>query len=98
MRMKTWSPLTPKELFRLVASKRRVLVQSADDLCEVLIETLRKYEEVLHGEQNPVRALWDRQGSGRTFRPVEEDTLSDSVSMFLRRELVEKWDRCESGS
>jgi hypothetical protein len=33
MRMKTWSPLTPRELFRLVASKSRVLVQTADDLC-----------------------------------------------------------------
>lgn len=89
MRMKTWSPLTPGELFRLVASKNRLLVQSADDLCELLTDTLRKYEEELHGEQNPIRGLWDRQRSGPTFRPVEEDGLSDSVIMFLRRELVE---------
>lgn len=89
MRMKTWALLTPKELFRLVASKRRLLVQSGDDLCELLTEALRKYECELHGEQNPVRALWDRQESGATFRPVEEDSLSDNVSLFLRRELVE---------
>jgi len=89
MRMKTWSPLTPKELFRLVASKNRLLVQSADDLSALLTESLRKYEKELHGEQNPVRGLWDRQESGPTFRPVEEDSLSDNVSLFLRRELVE---------
>jgi hypothetical protein len=89
MRMKTWLPLKPKELFCLVASKSRLLVQSADDLCELLIESLRKYEEELHGEQNPVRGLWDRQGSGPTFRPVEEDSLSDNVRLFLQRELVE---------
>jgi hypothetical protein len=89
MRMKTWSPLTPKELFCLVASKSRRLVQSADDLCEFLTESLRKYEEELHGEQNPVRSLWDRQESGPTFRPVEEDSLSDNIRLFLRRELVE---------
>jgi hypothetical protein len=89
MRLKTWSPLAPKELLRLVASNSRVLVQSADDLCELLTESLRKYEKELHGEQNPVRGLWDRQGSGPTFRPVEEDSLSDSVRLFLQRELVE---------
>jgi hypothetical protein len=89
MRMRTWSPLTPKELFRLIASKDRRLVQSADDLCELLTDSLRKYEQQLHGEQNPIRALWDRQGSGPTFRPVEEDSLSDNVGLFLRRDLVE---------
>jgi hypothetical protein len=89
MRTRTWSPLTPKELFRLVASKNRRLVQSADDLCELLTESLRKYERRLHGEQNPVRGLWDRQGSGPTFRPVEEDGLSDGVRLFLSQQLVE---------
>jgi hypothetical protein len=89
MRIKTWAPLTPKELFRVVASKNRVLIQSADDLCEVLVESLLRYEDELHGEQAPIRALWDRQAGGRLFRPVEEDSLSDSVTLFLRRELVE---------
>ena len=41
-------------------------------------------------EQGPVRSLWDRQGSGKTFRPVEEDSLSDDVNLFLRRELISK--------
>jgi hypothetical protein len=89
MRIRTWAPLAPKELARLLASKKRLLVQSASDLCELLVESLRRYEEELHGAQNPVRSLWDRQGSGSTFRPVEEDSLSDHVGVFLRRELVE---------
>jgi hypothetical protein len=54
----------------------------------VLVDALRKYEQVLHGERTPVRALWDRQGDG-TFRPVDENALSDHVRLFLRRELVE---------
>lgn len=90
MRLKTWSPLTPKELFGLIASKDRVLVRSADDLCELLVETLRNFERELHSEQNPVRSLWDRQAGGATFRPIEEDGFSDAVRLFLRRELVEK--------
>ncbi len=89
MRMKTWSPLSSKELFKLLASRDRFLVQSPEDLCEVLVDALRKFEKDLHSEQNPVRALWDRQASGSAFRPIEEDSLSDNVRLFLRRELVE---------
>jgi hypothetical protein len=89
MRMKTWSPLSPKELFALLSSNSRVLVQSARDLCELLVSALREFEQVLHGEQNPVRALWDRQAGGATYRPIEEDGFSDNVRLFLRRELVE---------
>jgi hypothetical protein len=90
MRAKTWSPLGPKEVFRLMDYPKCLLVQSANDLCELLTESLRNYEAELHGEQNPVRSLWDRQGSGKTFRPVEEDSLSDHVNLFLKRELVDR--------
>lgn len=89
MRMKTWTPVSTQGLLRLLASRERVLVQSADDLCDLLVELLRRYERELHGEQNPIRALWDRQGIGATFQPVEEDALSDSVRLFLKRELAE---------
>lgn len=89
MRIKTWAPLGPREVFRLTDSGDRQLVQSAADLCDLLTTALRKYEAQLHGEQSPVRSLWDRQGGGKTFRPVEEDSLSDHVSLFLRRELVD---------
>src|SRR5262249_392738 len=53
MRMKTWSPLSTQELFRLLASRDRILVQTADDLCDLLVDALRRYERGLHGEQNP---------------------------------------------
>jgi hypothetical protein len=87
--MLTWSPLSLKELFGLLASKNRVLIQTAENLCDLLVDTLRKFEKDLHGEQNPVRGLWDRQAGGSTFRPVEEDAFSDNVRLFLRRELAE---------
>jgi len=90
MRIGTWSPLTPAEIFRLTDDRKTLLVQSAEDLCGLLTEALRKYESWLHGEQTPVRGLWDRQKSSAVFRPVEEDALSDDVVLFLRQELVEK--------
>jgi hypothetical protein len=42
----------------------------------------------LHGEQTPIRDLWDRQAN-HTFRPVDENALSDHVQRFLKRDLVE---------
>ena len=55
----------------------------------MLIEALWKYERELHGEQTPVRGLWDLQADGM-LRPVEEDAISDYVRLFLKRELANR--------
>jgi hypothetical protein len=86
MRMKTWMPVTLAEFFAVIRRTKSRLVQSAEDLCEVLLEALAVYQGELHGEQNPIRDLWDRQPDG-SLRPVEEDALSDHVTRFLKREL-----------
>jgi hypothetical protein len=44
MRTKTWVPLTPKEIVEVASSQRGRLVQSPEDLCEMLMESLQKYE------------------------------------------------------
>jgi hypothetical protein len=69
MRATAWAPLTPAEIFRLTESRDRLLVQSPQHLSDLLVETLRKYESQLHGEQTPIWDLWDRQSDG-TFRPT----------------------------
>ena len=88
VRARTWTPLKPTEIVKVASSKRGRLVRSADDMCEILLESLRKYEAELHGEQTPVRSLWDRQAD-KSMRPVEEDALSDHVKQFLKRELAD---------
>jgi hypothetical protein len=72
----------------VASSQRGRLVQSPEDLCEMLMESLQKYEAELHGEQTPVRFLWDRQAD-KSMRPVDENTLSDHVKQFLKRELAD---------
>lgn len=86
MRMKTWMPLTLAEFFAVIRRTKSRLVQSAGDLCETLLEALAAYQSELHGEQNPIRDLWDKQANG-SLRPVEEDALSDNVTRFLKRQL-----------
>jgi hypothetical protein len=89
MRRKTWSPLSPGEIIRVTETNRGVLIQSAEQLADILVEALRRYEREAHGEQTPVRALWDYQADNKTFRPVDENALSDHVRLFLKRELQE---------
>lgn len=88
MRRKTWSPLSPSEIIRVTETIRGLLVQSASQLADALLQALRRYERELHGEQTPVRDLWDRQAN-HTLRPVDENTLSDHVQRFLKRDLVD---------
>lgn len=90
MRQRTWLPLTPNEVLSLIECPEGRLVQSASQLADILVEVLRRYEQELHGEQSPIRSLWDRQSSGSLLRPVEEDAISDHVKLFLQRELVER--------
>jgi hypothetical protein len=88
MRRKTWSPLSPSEIIRVTETTRGILVQSAGQLADALLQALRRYERELHGEQTPIRDLWDRQAN-RTLRPVDENALSDHVQRFLKRDLVD---------
>lgn len=87
MRIKTWSPLSLKEVFATTDKRNAGLVTSTDDLCGALVGLLAQWQAELHGAQNPVRALWDRQADG-TFRPIDEDGLSDQIRLYLQRELV----------
>jgi hypothetical protein len=82
MRRNTWSPLSPGDIIRVTETTRGVLIQSAQQLADILVETLRRYERELHGEQTPVRALWDYQADNKTFRPVDE-TLCRTTSVYF---------------
>ncbi|MHB1658344.1 MAG: NACHT domain-containing protein [Acidithiobacillus sp.] len=89
-RMKTWSPLTPKEIFALTDQPNSRLITSAGDLLHILEDTLAKFATELHGAQTPVRDLWDRQSGGDIYRPIDENGLSDVIVRYLRRELEGK--------
>ena len=87
MRLRTWSPLTTKEVFAVTDRPSARLVTSAADLLDILSESLEKFALEIHGAQTPVRGLWDRQGTAKVFRPIDENGLSDAITTFLRREL-----------
>jgi hypothetical protein len=87
MRLKTWSPLSVREVFALTDRPGARLVTSAPDLLEILIEVLEKFASELSGAQTPVRGLWDRQGVTQHYQPIDENGFSDAVTLYLRQHL-----------
>jgi hypothetical protein len=88
MRLKTWSPLSMREVFALTDRPDARLITSAADLMAVLLEVLDEFSSELHGAQTPVRDLWDRQGTTQQYRPIDENGFSDVVTRYLRRRLA----------
>jgi hypothetical protein len=88
MRLKTWSPLTVKEVLALTDRPSAKLISSPADLLETLLDTLGRFADDLHGAQTPVRDLWDRQGKTNAYQPLDENGISDVITRFLRHELA----------
>ncbi|WP_286839616.1 MULTISPECIES: hypothetical protein [unclassified Acidiphilium] len=88
MRLKSWSPLSVAEVLAIADRPSAQLITSATDLLETLLETLGRLAAELHGAQTPVRALWDKMpGRPVSYRPLEEDGVSDFVARFLQQQL-----------
>lgn len=83
----TWSPPLPAEILSLVANKHNRLVNSEEQLLDVLIESLNRLEEKLHGITPEVIWLWN-QIDIRKYRPRSENEFSDYVKQHLERDLL----------
>ncbi|NBD25602.1 NACHT domain-containing protein [Paenibacillus glycinis] len=86
-RRNTWSPSSPVEIIQLVGSRQRRLVQSENQLLEVLIESLNRLEQKLHGITPAVVWLWNEVGQ-REYRPRSENEFSDYVKQHLEEDLL----------
>ena len=90
MRSQTWQPLDPAALRLLAETSNSRAVSSGDDLLHVIEESLARLQEQLCGQTAMVNFLWDFQRDGKTWCPKDEKTLSDFVTVHLRRELRNK--------
>ena len=99
----TWSPPNPSELLKLVADPRRRLVESGEQLLEVIIGSLQRAQNKLQGHTPAAPFLWDTV----VYRPKSEAVFSDWVKLHLQDDLsgrgiivnreVEVYRRTESG-
>jgi hypothetical protein len=82
---KSWTPLTPATILELVQNPRKVFIKSGEELLEVLIDILHDFQASLHGETPMAILLWNevRTGDNHTFKPKEENVLSDFLKWYL---------------
>ena len=83
-----WSPPNPSDLMTMFAEKERRLVRTAGDLHTFLVESIRRYEEHLHGNP-PSTELWNcpQKGSDKIWSPKDENELSDCLKRHIERDL-----------
>ncbi len=84
-RMKTWEPPKPQEIYDMIQNSASRLIQSGEDLLDILIESLERLEDRLQGRYGYTPgaiSLWDHRGR-RHFRPKYEDDFSDHVKNHL---------------
>jgi hypothetical protein len=62
------------------------LIDSGEQLLEIVIASLQRLEQELQGENPSAPDLWNSMGNG-VFRPKDENELSDYVVRHLRRDI-----------
>ncbi len=82
-RRSSWRPPTTKEILSLTENNNTRLVRSGEELLDVIIASLRRLEEKLHGVTPSSIFLWD---TDRT-RPRNENDFSDFIEIHLKEDL-----------
>ena len=83
---RAWRPAEPAEILALARRSEARLVQTPEQLSEVVRESLRRLENELHGETPLVASLWN-EVAPKTWRPKEENHLSDVIKVHLEKDL-----------
>ncbi|MCA1480886.1 hypothetical protein, partial [Bradyrhizobium sp. NBAIM08] len=77
-RRATWVPARPQDIVKLAADRELRLVQGGDQLIQVLVDSLERFQGLLQGEIPEAQFLWDKVDK-RSARPKDEDAFSDYV-------------------
>jgi hypothetical protein len=88
-RRATWVPAQPQDIVKLAADRELRLVQSGDQLIQVLVESLERFQSLLQGETPAAQFLWDNVSTSDA-KPKDENMFSDYVKVFVERDLKQK--------
>ena len=84
----TWNPTEPEHILELFENQEKRLVESGDQLNEVLLESLKRLEKHLHDETPAARDIWDLfDRKNELYRPIYEEELSDYVKRHLSEDI-----------
>jgi hypothetical protein len=83
----TWMPLSIEQVRELTHRPATRLVRNGRELQEVILESLDRLQQRLHGETPTVRDLWDHNRKVDQWEPVDENAFSDYITRHLRDDL-----------
>ncbi|PXF57618.1 MAG: hypothetical protein C4B59_14925 [Candidatus Methanogaster sp.] len=87
----TWVPPQPADILEMASDSRKRLVQSGNQLIDVLIESLKRLEEKLQDETPAARDIWDQESvDKKRYRPIDENGFSDYVKRHLDGDLKQR--------
>jgi predicted NACHT family NTPase len=89
LRRRTWIPCQPNEFLGLARDETARYIQNGEQLLDVLVESLRRFEKKLHDETPAVIDLWDEIRKN-VYKPKDENRLSDRVKRHLDEELRQR--------
>jgi hypothetical protein len=82
----TWIPPRPDMILRMGRDRDLRLVESGEQLLDVVITSLRRLEQELQVETPAAPDLWNEVKKG-VFRPKDENELSDYLVRHLRSDI-----------
>ncbi|MHA2023019.1 MAG: hypothetical protein ACTSWQ_05095, partial [Candidatus Thorarchaeota archaeon] len=86
---RSWIPLNHRDFLKFVIQTDSILIITASELQELVMEGLREFETVIHGDTALIENLWDETSQG-VFVPKGENHFSDNVKAFLEQYLKGK--------
>ncbi|MGH7230751.1 MAG: NACHT domain-containing protein, partial [Nitrospiraceae bacterium] len=90
----TWEPARPSEILKLAHNHELRLVQSAGQLLDVVVESLKRLDLQLQGETPEAPFLWNDEktshGKKSQARPKDEDQLSNYIKVHLEKDLKKR--------
>jgi hypothetical protein len=89
VRRETWVAPSVPQILALAENAARRLVETGEQLLELLEESLDRLQQDLQGELPSVSALWDNLGGGK-YRPKDEQELSDMIARHFRKDLHDR--------
>lgn len=88
-RRQTWIPPQSKDVLAIANDQPKRLVQSGEQLLDVLMESLQELEKRLQGETPQAEFLWDQVGKN-IYKPKDENSFSNYVKDHLDRDLRQR--------
>ena len=85
-RRRNWVPLQPSEILRMADNHDSRLVQNGEQLLRVIVESLERLQQKLHGETPAAIDLWNEVAPG-VYQPRDENRLSDYIKRHFDEDL-----------